>query len=126
MRDWRLICLAANVARPEGGFMAKRRFSPGEQVIYRRFKYTSCPGPRATHVIPSPRGEHYAYHVDKFWIVLEELDDDTLVVLTRRGRQRFVRRNDPKLRRPSLWERIRYGHQFPKPTLLTTASSASA
>jgi hypothetical protein len=114
--------LAANLARLEGGVMAKRRFSPGEQVIYRRFKYTSCPGPRATHVIPSPRGEHYAYHVDKFWIVLEEQDDDTLVVLTRRGKQHRLRRDDPNLRRPTWWERIRFGYCFPPPTLVSLTS----
>ena len=81
--------------------MAKPRFSPGEQVIYRRFKYTSCPSPRATHVIPSPRGEHYAYHVDKFWIVEEVRDDGMLVLVTRRGKRREVAADDPRLRRPS-------------------------
>lgn len=103
--------------------MAIRKFSPGEQVIYRRFKCTSCPGPRAAHVSPSPRGEHYAYQVDKFWIVLEEQDDGTVVVLTRRGKQHSVRHDDPNLRRPSWWERIRFGHCFPSPTLLSLTST---
>jgi hypothetical protein len=101
----------------------KRRFSPGDVVIYRKFKCTSRPGSRATHVTPSPRGEDYTYHVDKFWIVLEERDDDTVVVLTRRGKRHHVRSDDPKLRRPSWWERIRYGFRFPRPTLLKTLST---
>jgi hypothetical protein len=104
----------------------KRRFSPGDIVIYRKLKCTTHPGPRATHVTPAPRGEDYVYHVDKFWIVVEEQDDETLVVLTRRGKRHCVRRDDPKLRRPSLWERIRYGYQFPRPTLLKAVFSPNA
>jgi hypothetical protein len=63
--------------------------------------------------------------VDKFWIVVEECSDDIVVLLTRRGKRHYVRRNDPNLRRPSLWERIRYGYQFPSPALLSPASSPS-
>jgi hypothetical protein len=63
--------------------------------------------------------------VDKFWIVVEEQDDDTVVLLTRRGKRHEVRSDDPKLRRPSLWERIRYGYHFPRPALLKAVSATN-
>jgi len=94
--------------------MAQQKFSPGDPVIYRRSKCTTHPGPRAVHVTPAPRGEDYAYEVDKFWVVVEMRSDHTLVLRTRRGKLHVVRDNDPHLRRPNLLERIRFGPRFPR------------
>jgi hypothetical protein len=66
--------------------MAQQKFSPGDPVIYRRSKCTPHPGPRAVHVTPAPRGEDYAYEVDKFWVVVEMRSNRTLVLRTRRGK----------------------------------------
>jgi hypothetical protein len=100
--------------------MTLRRLSPGEPVIYRKSKCTTHPGPRAIRITPAPRGEDYAYEVDKFWIVGEEPDEDTVLLVTRRGKVHVVRRDDPNLRRPSLWERWRYAARFPRPSLLAS------
>ncbi len=105
--------------------MAKWKFSPGDIVIYRKLKYSSRPGPRAMQITPSPRGEKYTYHVDKFWIVVEECDDNTVVLATRRGKRHCVPQDDPKLRRPSLWDRLRYGYLFPRRTVLSGVESSS-
>ena len=98
--------------------MAQNQFSPGDPVIYRKFKYGSSPGPRATEIAPDPRGEWYAYHVDKYWIVAEQPDEATLIVLTRRGKRHRVRLDDPNLRRPKWWERWWHAGRFPRPVLL--------
>jgi hypothetical protein len=98
--------------------MAARVFHRGEPVIYRKPKCTPCPGPRAREIEPSPRGEHYAYCVDKFWLVAEQ-QDDAVLVLTRRGKKRLLHRDDPNLRRPSLWERLRFGPRFPSDAVLS-------
>jgi hypothetical protein len=103
--------------------MKQRRFSPGDIVVYREFEYTSRPSPEATQITPSPRGEDYVCLVDRIWIVVEEREADMLLVLTRHGERHCVRHDDPKLRRSSLWERIRYRHQFPKPTTLSPDSA---
>lgn len=94
--------------------MIRCKLSRGEAVIYRKAKYSASPGPRACEITPSPRGEDYWYHVDKFWRVLETRDDNTVVLLTRRGKRHVVRRDDPMLRRASLWERLRFSDRFPQ------------
>jgi hypothetical protein len=104
--------------------MSVRRFTPGDPVIYRKFKYSASPGPRASEIAPDARGESYAYHVDKFWIVAEQPDDSSVVVLTRRGKRHRVPLNDPNLRRPSWWERWCYAARFPRQVLLHTSPNA--
>jgi hypothetical protein len=94
--------------------MGPHRFRGGEPVIYRMWKHSVRPGPRARGVLPAPKGEDYAYYVEKFWTVVEELPNGTLVVLTRRGKYHVVRRDDPRLRRPSVWERLWFGSRFPR------------
>jgi hypothetical protein len=91
----------------------RRTFSPGEPVIYRKSKCSSRPGRRAVQIDPSPRGEEYAYCVDKYWVVLEQRDG-VLVVATRRGKHHTLRPDDPNLRRPSFWERWFHSARFPQ------------
>jgi hypothetical protein len=102
--------------------MASRKFVFGEPVIYSKFKYSTCPGPRASDISPAPRGEAYEYRVNKFWRVAEQLDEGTVVVVTRRGKRHQVQCDDPNLRRPTLWERWRYAADFPGPALLAAAT----
>jgi hypothetical protein len=101
--------------------MADRVFRRGEPVIYRKSKCTASPGPRARNVQPARRGENYAYCVDKFWLVVEQRDN-VVLVLTRRGKKHIVQRDDPNLRRPSLWERLRFGPRFPSGSVLASKS----
>ncbi len=98
--------------------MIRWKLNRGEPVIYRKCKYSSHPGRRACEVIPSRRGEDYLYRVDKFWMVAETRDDDTVVLVTRSGKRHVVRRDDPMLRRPSIWERLRFADRFPRQAVL--------
>jgi len=91
----------------------KRTYKPGEHVIYRVTKLSSSPGPRASDVTPEPRGEHYQYEVDKFWVVAQIPDEKHLVLKTRRGKEHLVDADDPRLRHARWWEWLRWRHKFP-------------
>lgn len=88
-------------------------FQPGDVVVYRKHKSSVRPGPNAKDVHPAPHGETYSYSVDKFWRVIDILPDNTLVVLTRRGKQHSVSADDPALRRSYWWERLLFSSRFP-------------
>ena len=88
-------------------------FRPGDPVIFRVTKQTTHPGPRAVDVHPAQSGETYSYQVDKFWTVREVQDKDVLLI-TRRGKQRSVPKDDIRLRHARWWERWVYANRFPK------------
>lgn len=96
----------------ERGLMATKQFSSGDWVIYRKTKFSAHPGPRARNVAPTARGDNYVYNVDKFWIVLEIRSDQTIRVMTRRGKEQLVNVADPNLRRANWWERMRNRSRF--------------
>lgn len=97
-----------------GAVLQSMMYHPGDPVIFRMGKCTTHPGPRAKEVSPAPHGEYYRYVVDKFWVVARVLEDHNLVVRTRRGKEHLVRDSDPRLRRPSWWERLMYKDRFPR------------
>jgi hypothetical protein len=102
--------------------MRSRRFVAGDWVIYRKPKYSTSPGRRATNITPAPNGELYSYDVEKFWIVQEVLDDGSLRLRTRRGKVHLIDASDPNLRRVAWWKRWFYRHRFREveaPTELT-------
>ncbi|MCC6783542.1 MAG: hypothetical protein IT457_11935 [Planctomycetes bacterium] len=86
----------------------------GDPVVYTMRKVSPHPGKRAHDIDPAPRGELYVYLVDKLWAVAEVRDDGQLVVVTRRGKRYVLAKDDPNLRRPTLWERLRYWARFPR------------
>jgi len=88
-------------------------FQPGDVVVYRMQKSSARPGPNARDIQPAPHGDSYSYSVDKFWRVIGVRPDNTLVVLTRKGKQHTIAANDPNLRRAHLWERLLFWHRFP-------------
>jgi len=88
-------------------------FNPGDHVIYRVTKHSSCPGPRARAVAPSMNGDDYKYQVDKFWVVDQVLGGGQLQLRTRRGKTRVVSADDRNLRLPRWWENLLYRKQFP-------------
>ena len=90
-----------------------RTFQQGDWVVYEVHKASAHPGPRARRVVPSPRGEDYSYAVAKHWIVAA-VRGERLIVRTRRGKIREVARDDPSLRRPSLWERLTERRRVPR------------
>lgn len=94
--------------------MFGRAFHPGDLVIYRKFKHSTRPSPRAKDIDPAPHGEEYNYRIDKYWVVADVLDDRSLVLCTRRGKRHVLPPDDPSLRRASWWERLLYHGRFPK------------
>jgi hypothetical protein len=88
-------------------------FQVNDVVVYRKQKSSARPGAHAKDIAPAARGDSYSYFVDKFWRVIDVLDDNTLVVLTRRGKQHIVKIDDPALRRMHWWERFLFSHRFP-------------
>jgi hypothetical protein len=93
--------------------MLRRKFQPGDPVVYRKAKHSTCPGPRAESIDPAPRGEDYTYEVDKYWIVVEIREDKKVLLRTRRGKDHLVDANSPSLRRANWWERLLYRNRFP-------------
>lgn len=106
----------------------KSDYKPGDPVIFRVTKQSTDPGPRAVDVHPAPSGETYSYQVDKFWTVSDVQTTGTVLLVTRRGKQRPVPKDDPRLRHARWWERWFYRDRFPKLSqikdLLTSTPSA--
>ena len=89
------------------------QFHPGDPVIYRKQKVSRHPSPRARCVNPAPRGDHYSYLVDKFWIVVAVQSDSEILVRTRRGKELKIQTGDPALRPASWLERLMFRSRFP-------------
>ncbi len=70
------------------------------------------PGPRASHVHASPKGEDYSYVVDKFWIVEQVLGDGRLMIRTRRGKHHTISADDPNLRAANWLDRLLWRERF--------------
>jgi hypothetical protein len=80
-------------------------YSSGDCVVYRKIKRKSRPARRARNVQPSPKGETYAYEIDKYCRVLEVDREGNVVLLTRRSGPLTVAASDPNLRKAKWWER---------------------
>lgn len=76
-----------------------KALKPGDWVVYRKSKQGPAPGPRAQHVTAAPKGDDYAYVVDKYWIVEDVASDQTVLLRTRRGKIHRVSLEDPALRK---------------------------
>lgn len=87
-------------------------FKTGTPVIYRKDKCSSRPGRRARAVAPT-RGDTYTYYVNKFWLVERNLNENELVVRTRRGKRHIVKADNPSLRKANFWERLLFRNRFP-------------
>ncbi|HMF15318.1 MAG TPA: hypothetical protein VKE94_23550 [Gemmataceae bacterium] len=90
------------------------RFRPGDVVVYRKQKSSLHPGRHARDIQPAPHGDFYSYSVEKFWRVVA-LQDDKLLVRTRRGKQHTIPANDSNLRRTTRtgsWVLFRSDHKF--------------
>lgn len=92
--------------------MSAKQLQPGDWVVYRKQKHSTSPGPRAKDVAAAPQGETYAYVVDKYWVVKQQLDDGQLLLVTRTGKEHAVGQHDPNLRPARWWERWLNGDRF--------------
>jgi hypothetical protein len=88
------------------------QWRPGDWAIYRKSKRSTHPGTRASSIKANPKGETYAYVVDKFWIVDEVCSDGTIVLRTARGKLHRISPDDRNLVRPNLWTRLRWTERF--------------
>jgi hypothetical protein len=86
----------------------------GDRLIYRMQKSSTCPSPRAYGVYPASEGDTYSYFVDKFWTVKSVHRDGGFFVVTRTGKQRYLRPDDPNFRRAGALNRVRYARRFPR------------
>ena len=89
-----------------------RQLTAGDWVVYRKSKRSTSPGPRASHVVGSPKGESYTYTVDKFWVVEKVMPDGKLQMRTSKGKLNIIDRNDPNLKRASLFQRLFWKARF--------------
>lgn len=85
--------------------MSKRDFHEGDWVIYRKQKSSASPGPRAEMLAPTTKGETYHYVVEKYWIVNQIQEDGSVQIRTRKGKRHTVEPDDPRLYKPSWWQR---------------------
>jgi hypothetical protein len=88
-------------------------FQLGDVVVYRKQKSSVHPSPNAKDIKPAPHGDSYYYSIEKFWRVIGVRPDNTLIVLTRKGKQHTITANDPALRRVHWWERLLFWRRFP-------------
>ena len=88
-------------------------FRPGDCVIYNKPKLSARPGPNARDIQPAAHGDTYSYCVPKFYRVVAVLPDHSVLVITRRGRQRTLADTDAALRRAHWWERFLFAGRFP-------------
>ena len=91
-----------------------RKYRIGDRVVFRVTKCGTCPGQHAYHTSPSPRGEFYTYHVDKYWRVIDVGHDGMLRVVTRRGKVHSLDAADASLRAARWRERLFRAGRFPQ------------
>ncbi|MFW6221219.1 MAG: hypothetical protein ACOC4C_02035 [Fibrobacterota bacterium] len=89
------------------------KYEIGDKVVYERAKTSSHPGPRARDIHPSIHGENYFYVVDKYWTVSRIIDEHAVEAITRTGKSHQISTDDPRLRKATLLERIKYADRFP-------------
>jgi hypothetical protein len=92
-----------------------KQFRPGDCVIYRKQKLSVHPGRHAQDIHPAPNGDTYTYCVLKFYRVVAVQANHTIIVRTRRGRERTLASADTALRRAHWWERLFFAGRFPPP-----------
>ena len=98
-------------------------YKTGDRVVYLATKHSAHPGRRAQQVQPEPHGEGYSYGVKKYWLVARVEPGGTITVITRRGKERTVPADDPRLRLARWWENLFFGARFPKVDDITNGSA---
>lgn len=89
-------------------------YKPGDRVVFTATKHSDHPGPRAEDVEPEPHGEGYSYAVRKYWLVVSVDGGGAVTMVTRRGKERILPSNDPRLRPARWWESLLLSSRFPQ------------
>ena len=84
----------------------------GDFIIVRKWKASTHPSPRAKEVFPTQYGDTYHYGIDKYWKVVEIVDDRTVVIETRRGKRHVIQTDQVPLRRAGLFDKMFNGKRF--------------
>lgn len=82
------------------------KFQKGDWIVFRKTKFSEHPTPRAIEVTPSQQGDGYSYVVEKYWVVVDVLEDGDLVVCTRRGKRHSIKPDEYQVRKANLWDRF--------------------
>jgi len=90
----------------------RSQWNAGDWAVYRKSKRSTSPGPRASNIVATEKGESYTYVVDKFWVVESILSEDQVRVRTARGKTHVLSSDDPNLRRPSILQRLFWRERF--------------
>ena len=84
----------------------------GDFIIVQKWKASTHPSLRAKETFPSRNGEMYSYRIDKFWKVVQIVDDKTIEVETRRGKRYRLEKNGFKGRKAGFFDRLFYRDRF--------------
>ena len=82
------------------------RFRKGDWIVFRKTKFSEHPTSRAIEVTPSRQGDGYSYVVEKYWVVVDTLENGNIVVCTRRGKRHEIEPDEFKVRKATLWDRV--------------------
>lgn len=93
----------------------ERELKRGDPVIYRLTKRSTHPGPRAVNIHPAPHGDTYTYCVDKYWRVKKVMEDNKVLLYTRRGKEHVCDQDDANLIQPGMIRKIVFSKRFPEP-----------
>ena len=84
----------------------------GDFIIFRKWKSSTHPSPRAKDIHPTQFGETYYYGIDKYWKVVEIVDDHTIEIETRRGKRHRIETADVQFRRAGVLDKLLHGKRF--------------
>jgi len=84
----------------------------GDFIIVKKFKASTHPSPRAKDIDPATHGDTYSYRIDKFWKVVQVLDDGTIEIETRGGKRHHLDRRHQGFRKANLWDRLFHRKRF--------------
>lgn len=91
---------------------ASAKFQKGDWIVFRKTKFSEHPTSRAIEVTPSQQGDGYSYVVEKYWVVVDVLEDGSLVVCTRRGKHHTIAPDEFQVRKANLWDRFARRNRF--------------
>ena len=84
----------------------------GDFIIFRKWKSSTSPSPQAKNTYPSQSGEMYSYGIDKYWKVVEVVDDQTIEIETRRGKRHRIEKNPSIMRKASFLDKLLHKDRF--------------
>jgi len=91
-----------------------RKIEPGDPIVYHKQKFSTHPGARAYDISAAENGDNYSYFVDKYWTVLDLLDNGLVLAVTRTNKRHYLKLDDANLHRARMLERLRYRKRFPR------------